>query len=596
MANSETVYEAIVALRAESTALRTDLTKAHSVLQGSLTGMGAMAKALAPTLTIAGAVAFGKSVVDTAGQLTDLAAQTQLSTQFLSGIKSTLEEAGSSLDTFARGVFTAQKNLGAVDEEGDQAAQAIARLGLNVKDLQNASPEQFIELIGNALAKIENPTERAAIGAKIFGKSWQEIGPIISDIATRMDELKASGMSEADIKKLDDFGDAITRIGNQAQIAASGALANFADGIDRIFNLTPQATLTNELVRVNDELDKIDKLLADRSRSWGAQLASALNPLESPQFGGPTDELIEKKKELLAVNQRLAQQQADLDAKSQKTGAGDTGGAAGAKAAADAVKVQAKAQQDLIAITRELDQAAMTPLGKTIAEITARYAGWAATGATALKGKSSELAAFNTQLDATKAKMTALAQQEVGKSAVGKFEEQFGVKFDFNKKAAAQDLANNFVAVANEFKNNPAAQEQLNAAFRNFVEQSIKAGTADIPELLKSAGLTDLSGLTFALGPELLKGFQDSEKAGEQWGKTMAKEAAAMQEKYATIATNIDNITIKTNELVQAASEKLAINMETAQAAAALAQVQGALNGIQATIRQINATPVQPVA
>ena len=87
MATKETVYEAIVALRAESTQLRTDLTSAHSQLEKSLTSMGSMAQRLAPILTIGGIAAFGKSVLDTASEVTDLAAQTGFAAQTLSGIK-----------------------------------------------------------------------------------------------------------------------------------------------------------------------------------------------------------------------------------------------------------------------------------------------------------------------------------------------------------------------------------------------------------------------------------------------------------------------------------------------------------------------------
>jgi hypothetical protein len=274
----------MVALRGDSSQLHSDLSKASSMLQTSLTSMQSLATSLAPVLTIGGLVAFGKGVIDAAGQMTDLAQQTGFAAQTLSGIKSTLEENGSSLDVFARAIFTAQKNLGGIDDEGDKAAQAIGRLGLNVNDLKNATPEQFLKLVGTAMEGIVNPTDRAAIGAAIFGKTWQEIGPIIGEVAANLDKLRASGMSDEDIKKLDDFGDALTRIGNRAQVVASGPMALLAEMIDFLFN--PSGNAQNALARQIEETEEAIKKLTiateryAKARSsgsgWDKKLAGSL--------------------------------------------------------------------------------------------------------------------------------------------------------------------------------------------------------------------------------------------------------------------------------------------------------------------------------
>jgi len=580
MATRETVYEAIVKLRAESAQLRADLASAQRVLEGSLRGMGGIAKALAPTLSVAGVVAFGKSVLDTAGQLTDLSAQTQISAQFLSGIKSTLEENGTALETFAKGVFIAQKNLGGIDDDSDQAAQALKRIGLSVEELQAATPERFIELVGKALDGIASPAERAAIGAKIFGKSWQEVGPVLSDIANRMEELRASGMSEADIAALDSFGDTITRLANRAKIAAAGPLADFAAGIERIFNLTPQAKLINQLAAVNDEIDRIDKTLETR-RSTSALLAQFLNPFESIQFG-TTEELIARRKELFEINKKLGAQQAELNAQKPRAVGADTSAVA-AKAAAEAAKAQAKAAEDLVAITRELDQAAMTPLGKTIDEIRVKYAGFATTGATAFKGQAAQLDAFNAKLDATRDKLITLAKQQAGQTAVQKFEQQFEVKFEFTNKAAGLELAQNFATVFNQFKNDRNAQTQFNQAFASLVRQAVAMGLPDIPELLQSAGLSgaDISRLAAQLPTDLLQGFDNSRKAGEQWGKTLAAETAAVGAKFEAIATALDTAKQKTDELVAVAAQQLSLSLDTSRA----------VDGLEAVKRWLDAIP-----
>src|SRR5207249_8017729 len=70
-----------------------------------------LAASLGFGLSIGAVVAFGKSIVNLAGHLDDLAKQTGISGQTLSGITSVLEQNGTSVDQFAVGIFNLQKNL-----------------------------------------------------------------------------------------------------------------------------------------------------------------------------------------------------------------------------------------------------------------------------------------------------------------------------------------------------------------------------------------------------------------------------------------------------------------------------------------------------
>src|SRR5687767_11244685 len=62
-------------------------------------------------LSVGALTGFSREILNLADSLQNLSDQTGLSVQLLSGLKSPLEEAGSSMDAFARGVFNLQKNL-----------------------------------------------------------------------------------------------------------------------------------------------------------------------------------------------------------------------------------------------------------------------------------------------------------------------------------------------------------------------------------------------------------------------------------------------------------------------------------------------------
>ncbi|HXF75904.1 MAG TPA: hypothetical protein VNN13_07405 [Methylomirabilota bacterium] len=228
-AQAQFLTELVIRARDEASRPLTQISNSTKTLQSSLSSLKTQ---LAGALSVTAVVAFAKSVVDLAGHLQDLSDQTGISTKTLSGIKSTLEQSGTSLDAFAKGIFTAQRNLGLVNEESDQAALAVKALGLNLDELRNASPDRFLELVAAALAKIENTVQRNALGAQLLGRSFRELAPALSEIAGRFEELRRQGLSEADIKRLDQFGDSITRLTNSLKLALAPELAHLANMFD----------------------------------------------------------------------------------------------------------------------------------------------------------------------------------------------------------------------------------------------------------------------------------------------------------------------------------------------------------------------------
>jgi len=230
-------------LRTMENSFQSSFSKIQNIAK---TAGGQLASALGIGLSIGGVVGFGKEVLGLADNLQNLSDQTGLSVQLLSGFKSPLEEAGTSMDAFAKGVFNLQKNLGNVDADSDKVAQSIKRLGLNLNDLRSSSPDDFIKKVTDALGQIENPVERNTILFNLLGKSAKELGPALGQLAGRFDELRAKGLTAEDVRTLDDVGDALTRLKNQALILGAEGVA----GILRFFGAI------RDVPKIGADLDK----------------------------------------------------------------------------------------------------------------------------------------------------------------------------------------------------------------------------------------------------------------------------------------------------------------------------------------------------
>src|SRR5215471_4496449 len=198
-----TVGQLLIQMRADLGQLRVDVKEMEKTfqtsfnnIQQSATQFGRnLASAFGIGLSIERLVSFGKEIVELGSHLDDLSKQTGLSVQTLSGIKSVVEENGSSLDAFAGGIFRLQKELGTIKDETDPAALAIKQLGLNFKELQNASPDRTLQLITDALAKQQNPINRNALAFQLLGKSARELIPAVLELAGKIEELRQNGLT-----------------------------------------------------------------------------------------------------------------------------------------------------------------------------------------------------------------------------------------------------------------------------------------------------------------------------------------------------------------------------------------------------------------
>jgi hypothetical protein len=131
-----------------------------------------------------------------------------------------LSLAADTSDTSFEAVETALRRMQKAIQEARlgslEAAETFRRLGLNLAALASLSPEQQFRAVADALARIEDPGQRAAMAMAVFGKSGTAILPMITEGS----------------KSLDAVGDRLERVGylSEKEVAAGARLAqDFTD-------------------------------------------------------------------------------------------------------------------------------------------------------------------------------------------------------------------------------------------------------------------------------------------------------------------------------------------------------------------------------
>ena len=188
--------------------------------------------------TAAAAVAISGLVFSTAqaaGDLVDMSVKTGISTEALQEYAFIGGQVGVSLDTITGAQAKMIRSMaGAKDGTGAQA-DAFKNLGISVTDSSGQlrdSQTVFAETL-DALGKISNPAEKDAMAMDIFGKSAQELNPLIAAGSEGMAEMAANAhelgavMDDDTIAAGDKLGDTMDAL----KAGLQGTLGTLAGGI-----------------------------------------------------------------------------------------------------------------------------------------------------------------------------------------------------------------------------------------------------------------------------------------------------------------------------------------------------------------------------
>jgi hypothetical protein len=207
--------------------------------------MGQSARDMGASFATAGAAIVGplalaaQQFASFGSALNDMKGRTGVSAQALSELKYAAEQTGATLSDVERAIRKMQQSVGDQSMSTD-VADTIASLGVSLSSLKSMSPEEQFNTLLGAIAKIEDPTARAAAAMAFFGKGGTALLPMIEN----MGELRAKArdlgvtMSDGAARAADALGDSIDDAtasmrgaGNAIGETLSGPLKSLADRV-----------------------------------------------------------------------------------------------------------------------------------------------------------------------------------------------------------------------------------------------------------------------------------------------------------------------------------------------------------------------------
>jgi hypothetical protein len=225
-----------------------------------------LGKKLAPVSAAAGAAAAGMvglavKAGQTADDLNTLSKVTGLSTETLQKFKLASDVIDVPLETLTGSLSKLTRSMGDAQRGTKTAEEAFAKLGVAYKDKVTGqlrdSEDVFNDAI-NALGRMTNEAERDVIAIQLFGRSAQELNPLILGGADALKEM----------------GDEAEKAGLILSQEALDSVNEFNDEIDKL-KATAGATMLQLGVTIGEALLPVLKLLAEGLKNvmeWAREL------------------------------------------------------------------------------------------------------------------------------------------------------------------------------------------------------------------------------------------------------------------------------------------------------------------------------------
>jgi hypothetical protein len=132
-----------------------------------------------------------KSFAESGTQLLLMSQRTGVSVEALSALKFAAAEAGVEAEDLEHGFKHMGQTVQHAADGSHEAQQALAGLGTSVSELMNLTPDKQFERLADGIAKIQNPTTRAARAIELFGRGGLALLPLLNKGAAGIAELRS---------------------------------------------------------------------------------------------------------------------------------------------------------------------------------------------------------------------------------------------------------------------------------------------------------------------------------------------------------------------------------------------------------------------
>lgn len=335
----------VIELAANTARLQSDMGRAVEIANRTAERFKGAFAFLSVGLGVAGSGGmFGEMIrksVEFGDQLNKLSTKSGMATEAFSQLAYASRLAGVDTASLSTALAKMQVALSNARSGGQEQKQALAALGLTLKDFVSLAPDRQFELLADRINKLKDPADRARAAIAFFGRAGADLLPLFEDgaegIRKAREEAEKIGQSfsKDKLQALTDAKDSVDRLSESFSAMATTLTAKLAPALKAAFDRITEVINGGEIVRLKKEIADLEA--AQNSVGFG-EFSTGLAP---PDFS----------KEIAARRARIAElTKSAVSAAAGAAGGGGSGNPPGFKdteGAIDALLVHLKSTKSL---------------------------------------------------------------------------------------------------------------------------------------------------------------------------------------------------------------------------------------------------------
>ena len=221
------------------------MNRSLAQIQGGINKTVNAGKALAGAFVIGAVVAAGKRALDYASSLGEVSQQLGVTTRDLQTYRYAASQVGIAQEEMDKGLAKLTQSLGKARVGADAPAKAFGALskiiGVDIVGTAKTAGDA-LPLMAEALSKIKDPAQRAAIEVALLGKTGQKLDTLLAGGRAQLDNLANAAkrlgivLSDEQIRKADDAADKLSALKQVLEARIAGVVADNATGILNLAN------------------------------------------------------------------------------------------------------------------------------------------------------------------------------------------------------------------------------------------------------------------------------------------------------------------------------------------------------------------------
>ena len=203
-----------------------------------------------------------------------------------------LKISGTDMQSVTAGVKTLTNQIDAAKKGNKDAVARFKALGISIKDLKNMSQEDIFKKTITGLQNMKQGTDRAALANKLFGRSGQDLQPLLNMTAKEtkglIDKANDLGMvmSDQGVKASASYKDSLTTLEgavkglkNSIMTEFMPGLTNITEGLAEVFSGKGSAKLKEGISLFLVELRRVGPDILKIISDVGTSLIKGLGPM-----------------------------------------------------------------------------------------------------------------------------------------------------------------------------------------------------------------------------------------------------------------------------------------------------------------------------